>query len=196
MKKLFTLIAVCFFAAKMASAQIIPSFQFGVKGGMNLSRFSHTATFATDNRAGYLGGIWARVGGLGFNFQPEVYITSKNVTVNSGSTENKAQFTSIDVPLLLGSKIGAFGIGGRFYTGPLISFAINKDQSAGAALGNIARLNYKDQNFAWTVGAGLDVRKFSVDLRYEAGLSGQTYDNSNNKTHINMFNLSVGYAIY
>lgn len=196
MKKTLFALAIVLFSVKPASAQLLPSFEFGVKGGMNLSRFSHTATFATQNRAGYLGGIWARVGGLGFNFQPELYFTSKSVNINNGTAENKATFTSIDVPLLLGSKIGAFGIGGRFYTGPLVSFAINKDQNVGGALGNAARLNYKDQNFAWTLGAGLDVKKVSLDLRYEIGLSKQPYNNNTDETHINMFNLTIGYRLF
>lgn len=196
MKKHTILLVICLIFAKFASAQILPSFEFGVKGGMNLSKFSHSATFATENRAGYLGGIWARVGGLGFNFQPELYITSKSVAVNSGGTENKATFTSLDVPLLLGTKIGAFGVGGRFYTGPLFSLAINKDQNVGAALGNVAHLNYKDQNLAWTFGAGLDLKKISIDFRYEYGLSKQPYNNGSEDTRINLFNLSLGYRLF
>ena len=196
MKKCISFLTVCLLTAKLATAQIIPSFEFGVKGGMNLSRFSHTATFATENRAGYLGGIYARAGGLGFNFQPELYITSKSVTVNSGNTQNKATFTSIDLPLLLGTKIGAFGVGGRFYTGPLVSFAINKDQNVGDALGNAVHLNYKDQNLAWTFGAGLDLKKVSIDFRYEYGLTKQPYNNGNDETRINLFNLSLGYRLF
>jgi hypothetical protein len=196
MKKNLTLLISCLLIGKLALAQVLPSFEFGVKGGMNLSRFSHTATFATNNRAGYLGGIWARVGGLGFNFQPELYLTSKEVDIHNGNVTNKAKFTSIDVPLLLGSKVGAFGIGGRFYTGPLFSFAVNKDQSVGDDLGNIARLNYKDQNIAWQFGLGLDVKKFSVDLRYEQGLSKQSYNANNDQTRISLFNLTLGYRLF
>jgi hypothetical protein len=112
--------------------------------------------------------IYARFGGLGFNFQPELYITGKNLNIEKDGVVNKAKFTSIDVPLLLGTKVGAFGLGGRFYAGPLASFAITKDQSTGEALGNATRLNYKSANIAGVVGAGLDIRDFSVDLRYES----------------------------
>lgn len=196
MKKTLTFLIACLLITKLASAQVLPSFEFGVKAGMNLSRFSHTATFSTNNRAGYLGGIWARVGGLGFNFQPELYLTSKEVDIHNGAAQNKAKFTSIDVPLLLGSKIGAFGFGGRFYTGPMFSFAVNKDQSVGDDLGNIARLNYKDQNIAWQFGLGVDVKKFSVDLRYEQGLSKQSYNASNDQTRISLFNLTLGYRLF
>jgi hypothetical protein len=185
---------ICLGAVYMASAQILPSFQFGLKGGMNFSSLSKSGTFNTSNQAGYLGGIWARVGALGFNFQPEAYITSKNVNIMDNGVTTQAKFTSVDVPLLFGGKIGAFGLGARFYTGPLVSFAINKDQSYSSAASNIVKLDYKDQNYAWQFGAGADIRKVSVDLRYEAGLSSQTYGSSSTK--VNLFNLSLGYKLF
>jgi len=199
MKKILLTLSICLAVTAVTKAQLIPKFQFGVKAGANLTSLSKSSgsTLSADNRAGYLGGFWARFGALGFNFQPELYLTSKNVDINtSNSTSASAKFTSIDVPLLFGGKVGAFGLGGRFYTGPLLSFAINKDSGLGNAIGNATRLNYKDSNFAWTVGAGVDIRKFSVDLRYEAGLTKQEYfDGSNNyKTRVSLFNLSLGYA--
>ena len=190
MKKLILTLTIITAAFTFTSAQVLPSFQLGIKGGVNFSKLSSSgSTFNTSNRAGYLGGLWARVGALGFNFQPELYLTSKNVEISDGGTELKAKFTSIDVPLLFGGKIGAFGLGGRFYTGPLVSFAINKDQSFGSAVGNATSLDYKDQNYAWVFGAGLDIRSISIDLRYEAGLSKQTFGDSH--TRVSLFNLSL-----
>ncbi|MDB5126088.1 porin family protein [Mucilaginibacter sp.] len=198
MKKLLLTLSLFVAVATVTRAQILPKVQVGIKGGVNLSSLSNSgSTFSADNRAGYLGGIWARFGALGFNFQPELYITSKNVDINnSNSKVGSAKFTSIDVPLLLGGKIGAFGLGGRFYAGPLLSFAINKDNNFGSAVGGATRLDYKDSNFAITAGAGVDISKFSIDLRYEAGLTKQNYfDGSTNyKTRVSLFNLSLGYA--
>ena len=194
MKKISITLITCFIIAYSASAQLIPKIQFGIKGGMNLTSISKSGTFNADNRAGYLGGIWARFGALGFNFQPEAYVTSKNVNVSDNTGTITAKFTSVDVPLLFGTKIGAFGLGGRFYTGPVVSFAINKDQSYSAAASNITKLNYKDQNYAWQLGAGIDIKSLSVDLRYEAGLSKQYYGTGSTK--INLFNLSLAYKLF
>ncbi|HZX57495.1 MAG TPA: PorT family protein, partial [Mucilaginibacter sp.] len=88
---------------------------------------------------------------------------------------------------------GALGIGGRFYTGPVVSFAINKSQSFGGAIQNATALDYKDQNFAWQVGAGLDIKAISIDLRYEAGLTSQAYGTSSTK--LNLFSLSLAYRL-
>jgi len=196
MKKIISLLAICLLTVKLASAQILPSFEFGAKAGMNLSQFSHTATFSADKRAGYLAGVYARVGALGFNFQPELYYTSKVVDIKSGSAENQATFNSVDVPLLLGTKIGAFGVGGRFYTGPMFSMAVNSSQSVSSDLGNVVHLNYKDQNLAWVFGVGLDVKRFGADLRYEYGLSKQTYNNNNDQTRVSLFNLTLAYRLF
>lgn len=195
MKKFILTLTILVTAFTFASAQILPSFQLGIKGGVNLTSLSHSSSaLSTDNRAGYLGGLWARVGALGFNFQPELYVTSKNVNISDGETEVKAKFTSIDLPLLVGGKIGAFGLGARFYTGPLVSFAINKDQSFGDATGKVTSLDYKNQNFAWVLGTGLDIRSISIDLRYEAGITKQTYGYSH--TRVSLFNLSLAVPLF
>jgi hypothetical protein len=190
MKKLILTLAIATAAFSFTSAQVLPSFQLGIKGGVNLSKLNYSgSTFNSSNRAGYLGGLWARVGALGFNFQPELYLTAKNVEISDNGTSVKAKFTSLDVPLLFGGKVGAFGFGGRFYTGPLVSFAINKDNSLGNAFGNATSFNYKDQNFAWVFGAGVDIKNISIDLRYEAGLTKQTFGDSH--TRVSLFNLSL-----
>jgi hypothetical protein len=97
------------------------------------------------------------------------------------------------MPLLIGGKFGALGLGGRFYTGPVISFAVNKDQSFSGALDKAVSLDYQDQNFAWQFGAGIDIKKISLDLRYEAGITKQTYGYSH--TRVSLFNLSLGYSL-
>jgi len=195
MKKFILSLVIAFTVMLTAKAQVLPNVQFGLKGGLNLASVSSSAsnTFASNNQAGYLGGVWARFGALGFNFQPEVYITKKSTDVTANGVETKANFTSIDVPLLFGAKIGALGIGGRFYTGPVVSFAINKDQNIAGASQSIYAMQYKDQNYAWQFGAGLDIKALSFDLRYEAGLTSQAYQGTTTK--INLFSLTVAYRL-
>jgi hypothetical protein len=196
MKKIILSLFIAFTVIFTAQAQILPNVQFGLKGGLNLASVSSNVgnTFSSSNQTGYLGGFWARFGALGFNFQPEVYITKKSTDVTSNGVETKANFTSIDVPLLLGAKIGALGIGGRFYTGPVVSFAINRNENiAGVASSALYAMNYKDQNYAWQFGAGLDIKALSFDLRYEAGLTSQAY--AGGTTKLNLFSLTVAYRL-
>ena len=189
---------VCFGAA--AFSQVLPSFQFGIKGGANLSKLSTENTFSSDNSAGYYAGIWARIGAAGIHFQPELYLSGKNTTLTSNEQatlgqENKVKFTSLDVPLLIGTKIGAAGIGVRFNTGPVVSFILNDKQSFGAAAGNVFRGDFKNQAIAWQFGTGLDIGKLGVDLRYEAGLSkmGKSgYDDAK----LNLFTLGLALKVF
>ncbi|WDF53445.1 porin family protein [Mucilaginibacter sp. KACC 22063] len=200
MKKILLLLVLATGIAGSASAQLLPSFQFGIKGGVNLSTVSNSglANLGSDNRAGYLGGFWARFGAAGIHFQPEIYLTKKSVTIedNSGLIQNKANFTSIDVPLLFGTRIGALGVGARFNTGPVVSFTVNRDQNFSTAAANAIGLNYKDQNYAWQFGAGIDIRKVSIDLRYELGLNKVNNYSDNSKTRINLFNLTLAYSLF
>ena len=195
MKKIILTFIIFTASISLASAQLLPTFQIGLKAGTNLSSLNSTAsaTFSNSNQAGYLAGLWARFGAVGFNFQPELYLTSKDVDVSSGGNQVKAKFTSIDLPLLFGGKFGAVGIGGRYYTGPLVSFAVDKNQSYSGALNKVFALNYQDQNFAWQFGAGLDIKRISIDLRYEAGITKQSYNGG--QTRLNLFNLSLGYSL-
>lgn len=195
MKKIiFTALLICvnFFAF----AQVLPSFQFGLKGGMNLSQFRTTNSFSSDNRAGYYAGVWARIGAAGIHLQPELYLSGKNATLeNSAGLENKVKFTSLDVPILVGTKIGAAGIGLRLNTGPVISFILNEDQSFSQAAAGVFNGDFKGQNFAWQFGAGLDIGKLGVDLRYELGLS-KINSGSYSATKLNLFTFGLAYKLF
>jgi hypothetical protein len=197
MKQFFYVLAASFCLSLSAKAQLLPSVSFGVKAGANLSSFSTQNTLSSDNRAGYLAGFWARVGAGGIHFQPELYYTSKNVEFKDGNgVTNTAKFKSVDLPLLIGTKFGALGTGVRFNTGPLISFVTGKDQSVGEAFGNATRLRYKDQNYAWQFGAGLDVQRVSFDLRYELGLNKIDSGDGRSNVRANLFNLTLAYRLF
>ncbi|MBB2144187.1 outer membrane beta-barrel protein [Pedobacter sp. LMG 31464] len=196
MKK-FSLSLLLLCCSFFAFSQVLPSFQFGLKGGMNLSKFNTANTFSSDNQAGYYAGVWARIGAAGLHLQPELYLSGKNTTlVNSAGQENKVKFTSLDVPVLVGTKIGAAGIGLRLNTGPVVSFILNEDQSFSQAASAAFNGKFKDQAFAWQFGTGLDIKKLSVDLRYELGLSKINSDGYNSSTKLNLFTLGLGYKLF
>lgn len=195
MKKIsltFFLVCCTFFVF----GQALPSFQFGIKGGANLTKFSTEHTFPSDNKAGYYAGVWARIGAAGIHLQPELYLSGKNTTLKGSSGhENKVEFTSLDVPVLLGTKIGAAGVGFRLNTGPVAMFILNENQSFDQAASNIFHGNFKNQAFAWQFGTGLDVAKLSIDLRYEMGLS-KLNSAGYPDTKLNMFTLGLGIKLF
>jgi hypothetical protein len=186
----------CLFTGFYASAQVVPSFQLGIKAGANFSKFDTENTFSSDNRTGFYGGLWARVGAAGVFFQPELYVSGKKTNLISDATGqvNQVRFTSLDVPLLIGTKFGAAGVGLRLNTGPMFSFILDEDQSFGQAAGNVFSADFKDQSLAWQFGAGLDIKKISIDARYELGLS-KINKAGYPPTKLNLFTIGLGYRI-
>lgn len=196
MKKIsLTLLLIC--TGFFAYSQVLPSFQFGVKGGMNLSKFKTSNTFASDNQAGYYAGIWTRIGAAGIHLQPELYLSGKNATLKDASgLENEVKFTSLDIPVLLGTKIGAAGVGLRLNTGPVISFVLSDDQNFSQASAAIFNGDFKDQSLAWQFGAGADIGKIGVDLRYEMGLSKINSSGYTSSTKLNLFTLGLALKLF
>jgi len=193
MKKIL-LSAFLMLFSTVAFSQLLPSFQLGVKGGANLSKFSTQNTFSSDNRAGYYVGLWTRIGAAGIHLQPEVYLSGKNTTfTDDNNIENDIKFTSLDVPVLIGTKLGAAGVGLRLNTGPVFSFILDDEQKFGEAVGNASRLDFKGQNIAWQFGAGVDIGNLGVDLRYETGLSNV---HENPDTKLKLFTLGLAWKLF
>lgn len=195
MKKLIlSALFVCF--NLVAFSQVLPSFQLGLKAGANLSKLSTENTFSSDNRTGYYAGIWTRIGAAGIHLQPELYLSGKNTTLKANSgEENKVKFTSLDVPVLVGTKLGAAGVGLRLNTGPVVSFILDDKQSFGQAAGSVFKGDFKGQNFAWQFGAGVDIGNLGLDLRYEAGLSKIGKDGYND-TKLSLFTFGLAYRLF
>lgn len=178
-------------------SQGLPTFQLGVKGGMNLAKFKTKDTFSSDNKGGYYGGIWARIGGAGIHLQPELYLSGKNSNlVTITGQENSVKFTSLDLPVLIGTKIGAAGFGLRLNTGPVFTFMLNEDQKFGEAASAAFNGKFKDATLAWQAGLGLDIGKLNIDGRYEYGLSEINSAAGYPTTKLNLFTIGVGFRIF
>lgn len=191
-----SLILIC--SGFYAFSQGLPAFQFGVKGGVNLAQFKTKDTFDSDNKGGYYGGVWARIGAAGIHLQPELYLSGKNSNlVTLTGQENSVKFTSLDLPILIGTKIGAAGFGVRLNTGPVFTFLLNEDQKFQAAAASAFNGDFKkDAILAWQAGVGLDIGKLNIDGRYEYGLSEINSAAGYPTTKLNLFTIGVGFRIF
>ncbi|MEJ7694176.1 porin family protein [Daejeonella sp.] len=198
MKKIILVTCLLLTTGIGAMAQL-PSFAFGIKAGLNVSKLKSDVA-AEENRTGYQAGVFARFGGAGLYFQPELYLGSKGSTYPTAaqvySGDEKINFTTLDLPLLIGTKIGPGGLNVRFMAGPVVSFLLDNEEPESTASQDVKDFrNYKDQALGLQAGAGIDISKLTFDVRYEAGISNiNKTDKYDQKT--NLWHLSLGYKIF
>lgn len=200
MKKYFMIAFLVTSTIWVANAQLLPSLQFGVKAGLNFSslKSEEGGWLDASTRTGYQAGVWARIGGAGVHFQPELYVTGKSTEAKLVDADRDAEgnitFTSLDLPLLLGTRIGLGPAGLRIVAGPVVSFVV--DKNIGESLSQVTQFSeYKNQAWAVTGGLGLDISNFRVDLRYEHGLS-ELSKNDSAPQKLNLWTVGVGYRLF
>ncbi|WP_247235111.1 porin family protein [Telluribacter sp. SYSU D00476] len=195
------------------------SFKLGLKGGANLSTLRggdvYNASDPTirigDNETrltGFVGGAYARFGNSLF-IQPELLFSQKGGTFNvyrDGITNDQnrvdVRFTNIDVPVLLGIRIGQVL---RLNAGPIASLQVAQNQGLREALNEVgarsARDNLNRAALGYQAGVGFDIGNLSLDLRYEGNLSNviNTTDSNLNSQLMrkgNLWQATLGFAIF
>lgn len=197
MKK-FSLILIFVFVATIG-VQAQGMFQFGIKGAFNYTNLKSEDNrwLSSDNKTGYQVGIWTRIGGI-VHVQPELYLTGKSSEAvfefNSNDVKADVNFTSLDLPILLGTRVGLGPVGLRFQAGPLVSFVV--DKKVGDALENVINIDeYKDNTVALVGGVGLDIGKFRADVRYEQAMNSLTKDSSPEQK-LKVWTVGVGIRLF
>ncbi|HZH55247.1 MAG TPA: porin family protein [Sphingobacteriaceae bacterium] len=174
-------------------------FQMGIKGAFNYSNLKSEDDrwLSSDNKTGYQIGIWTRIGNV-VHVQPELYLTGRSSEAqfefNDQDIRADVSFTSLELPVLLGSRVGIGNVGLRFQAGPMVSFVV--DKSVGDALGQIIDVDsYKDNSFSLIGGVGLDLGKFRADLRYEHAMSSLVKDQIPEQTY-SAWSVGVGLRLF
>lgn len=194
MKKLTLMIIVGLFIATGAKAQ----FNLGIKGGLNYSTIkAQDNKFDESGILGYQIGLWSRIGNTIY-IQPELYLASKGAdlkfqTAGTSVTQTaKAKFTTLDVPLLLGARLGMDKLNFRIMAGPAFQFNLDNNESAFSQAADPNFYRYEDFVTNLQAGAGVDFGNLSLDLRYETSLKDI---NKNKGQSQNLLHLSLGIKI-
>ena len=165
----------------------IPSFsqiKMGIKAGLSTTSIamSDVKTITTSSvytidaleqaNYGFHAGLFLRMTVLGIYLQPEVVFASTenqynvtNVTAGTATVLKSQKFNKLDIPILLGVKLGPV----RINAGPAASFLINspKELVSSTELKNV----YSRTSFGYQAGIGIDILKtLTIDLRYEGSL--------------------------
>ena len=176
MKKLFLILF-----AVIISTGAFAQFNWGLKVGASSNNFSlenvQSGTAATLEAAeqatwGFHGGAFFRVSMFGLMVQPEILVSmSENNMLftdvgDTSADEIKSKFTKLDIPLLLGVRLGPV----RLMAGPAASVMLSSASESGI-LENAESL-YRNATFGYQAGVGVDIaKKVTIDVRYEGGLT-------------------------
>jgi len=180
MKKLLIVLAVSMFASQVAEAQL---FSYGLKGGIGFSSLkisditniedgSDVYSLVTgDAVAGYHIGVQTRIKLAMIFIQPELYFNAGGGAVeqvyDNGATEVlNIKYNSIDLPVLVGAKLGPV----RLMLGPTGSYVISGKNELTDLDPNYSLLS-SSMTWGWQGGIGVDISKFTLDVRYEGSLS-------------------------
>lgn len=202
MKKI-VFVLMLILCSQVSSAQI----QFGIKGGVNynsdsFSNVSSDVFSGAKSKTGYHLGVWTRAKFLGIYLRPElVYTQLKNEVVYSGDPmlqkSTSYTFSKIDVPVLFGKKILGFA---NVFAGPSFQYVV----SSKFGLSDITNVKIKDFSMGLQFGAGVDIGRIGVDVRWERSLSGVetsfldnniTNGNVNFDTRVNQIIIGLSYRL-
>jgi hypothetical protein len=176
MKKLIV-IAFAFLLAAPLFSQV----KFGLKAGvstdftftnLDLSQASVDVIVQNAKSAewGFQGGAFLRVSFAGLYLQPEFLLaTAANTLTYEGVVDGQPvdelleqKFTKLNIPVLLGVKLGPV----RLNAGPAASILLSEP----ADMTEIA--TYKTATFGYQAGIGVDLfKKLTLDVRYEGNLN-------------------------
>ena len=110
--------------------------------------------------------------------------------------KGKIKFTTLDLPLLVGTKIGSNKLNLRFMGGPILSFIIDENNTLGSAYNSVIDFgNYKKQTLGFQAGSGIDLGNLTFDVRYESGLSNVSQSEKYSQQQ-NLVHLSLGFKLF
>ena len=172
MKKIIFACFLLTLVTKNSQAQL----QFGLKGGVNYNSdsfesVSNDVLNGAKTKTGIHTGLWvrAKLPIIGFYIRPEVVYTELNNSVNYKGTFSAPEttdfkFRKIDVPVLIGKKF--LGIGNVF-AGPSFQYILSSDFE----LNDLREVSTESFSLGIQLGAGIELGRLGIDLRWERGLS-------------------------
>ena len=180
MKKLILILMASLFVFTASDAQM---FKYGIKAGIGFSSLKITDLTGIDDGAdvydlitgegvmGYHVGIQTRIKLAVLLIQPELYFNAGGGTVEqvveNGATEIlNVNFSRIDLPLLVGVKLGP----ARINVGPVGSYVL-KEESDLSQIQPDYSLFTKSMTWGFQAGLGVDISRLTLDARYEGSLS-------------------------
>ena len=152
--------------------------KIGPKVGFNASKLHSNLDYISSQfKSGFQFGIFVRMGKKVY-LQPELYYTSQGGVFKSNyggskdSINQNIKLGSLDVPVLIGvSFVNSKLFNVRILAGPVASFIVNKKIEDSGIIDPIKADDITKVNWYIQAGAGVDIWKFTLDIRYQIGLN-------------------------
>ena len=140
--------------------------EFGVKAGAlySMPSYGNSSVKNSESKFGAQAGVFLRTDNDVY-FQPEVTVSmfKANYSVDNGSYD--PTFYQVNLPVQVGYKIlqdDDWTL--RASLGPQINYSLNNNRA-------VDNNDYKDFDFDALINVGVDIKKFTIDLRYNHGLT-------------------------
>ena len=194
MVRLLSLALLVALAAPASQAQIIPSIDFGVAGGVNFASLSDATNFDIDNSTGYHVGIYGDVGVLFASARIGVYyVSAGDIALTDGTTAgDDTSYDFVAVPLDFQIKTPTPFFQAYALVGPELRFAVDGLDTFNTDASTLAG------NVGLGVRGGLPLIGPSgfLELRYGRDFSGirddRTGEDADVKVHLVQIRLGVG----
>ncbi|WP_082338154.1 outer membrane beta-barrel protein [Roseivirga seohaensis] len=194
MKK-FLIMALMLTMVYSVSAQV----NFGPRVALTSTKISlkdnATAIKEGDGEFGYQFGAFLRVKVpvVGIYVQPELLFSNSSATLNNGTDDVDFSFNRIDVPVMVGGKIGPL----RINAGPAFRFLTSAESDLAGVTTDVKN-NYKDSTVGYQAGLGIDLLKFVFDLKYEGSLDSFAEEGQgfNVDQRMNQWVFAVGFKLF
>ncbi len=207
MKKFFLSLLLLAFIGFTGYAQDVPFIDVGLKAGANAANFTNLTDGVENDglKLGFVGGAYARfkIPIVGLFVQPEVQFSQMggNFTIPDGlgaggRDEVETRINNLDFNLLLGQRFGVGPLGIRVNVGPTYSRVLSADQTIDGGDEEDIQDQLKENLWALGLGAGLDISKLSIDLRYQLGLTRLAEDDENDDTRNSAIQLTLGFKLF
>lgn len=186
---------LCISCTVETKAQQAPAFHIGVKGGANFTKISpESSSLEGKYGFGYQAGVMTRMDFGKLYVQGEALFNKRKTSYTSqDGSSSKLSWNAIDIPVVAGYKfIKTDDFNVRAFAGGVYSYAFNNNLSSSRALQEGFK-KFDKSNIGITGGIGVDYKNFTVDLRYETGLSSISKE-FKSKPH--SFSLGIGYFLF
>jgi len=206
MKKILILLLTFGFTSltSIVTAQI-PAFTIGPKIGYNTTKLTtDVSNISSELKGNFQFGAFVRLGTKVY-LQPEINYVTKGGLLKGDSLpgypfSQEVELKTLTFPILAGVRIidlKAASI--HLVTGPVATLILDKKLSIsnpGASWPVKSADDFKTASWSLQFGAGIDVLIFTLDLRYEVGLSNIYNGNSDLSVKNNLFNVSLGLKLF